>query len=89
MLRAAGVEFWVFEGDVNPVLHNAERMAVRADVERRLAEGAAEGKWRFVPLAEQGAGIGPEDWADMEHLNREGRAKLTRAIGRTLKAFLE
>lgn len=89
LLRGVGVEFWVFEGDVNPVLHNAERRAMRAEVERRMAEGAAEGKWRFVPLAEQGAGIGPEDWADMVHLNREGRAKLTRAIGRKLMASPE
>ncbi len=89
LLRAAGVEFWVFEGDVNPVLHNTERMTVRAEVERRMAEGASEGKWRFVPLGEQRAGIGAEDWADMVHLNQMGRDKLTRAIGRRLKASPE
>lgn len=89
LLQGAGIEFWVFEGDVNPVLYNAERMSLRAEVERRMMAGAAEGKWRFVPLAAQGTGIGPEDWADMVHLNQEGRAKLTRAMGQKLKSSPE
>ena len=89
LLKEAGVEFWVFEGDVNPVLHNEERTAFRAEVERRMAEGAAEGKWRFVTLVEQDAGIGPEDWADMTHLNDVGREKLTRAMGRVLEGIPE
>ena len=77
----------VFEGDVNPLLHNETRMALRREFEQWMAEGAAEGKWRFVPLEEQDAGIGPEDWADMTHLNEVGREKLTRAMGRVLEGI--
>lgn len=83
-LKGMGVGLWVFEGDVNPVLHNARRAEVRAEFERRMAEGVEKGLWRFVGEAELDAGIEPDDWRDMTHVNATGREKLTRAIGRVL-----
>ena len=83
-LKAAGVGLVVFEGDVNPVLHDAQRAEMRREFERRMAEGEIRGLWRFVGGAELDADIGPDDWADMTHLNAVGREKLTRAMGRVL-----
>jgi hypothetical protein len=85
-IKEAGGELWVFEGDVNPVLHNERRAEIRAEFERRMAEGVEKGLWRFVGEKELNAGIGADDWADMTHLNAVGRKKLTRAMGRMLLA---
>ena len=84
-LKKAGVELWVIEGDVNPVLHDARRAELRAEFERRMAEGVEKGLWRFVTEAELDAGIEAEDWQDMTHVNAVGREKLTRAMGRVLR----
>lgn len=84
-LKDDGVELWVVEGDVNPVLHDERRGMMRREFERRMAEGAAEGLWRYVGEAELDAGIGAEDWADMTHVNGDGREKLTRSMGRVLR----
>jgi hypothetical protein len=84
MLKDDGVEFWVFEGGVNPLMYTQGVRDKHEEFLRRMAEGAAEGKWRFVTLEEQDAGIEPDDWADMTHLNAVGREKLTRAMGRVL-----
>lgn len=86
-LKETGVQLVVFEGDVNPVLHNPIRSEQRREFERRMAEGERAGLWRFVADAEMETGIGPEDWADMSHLNGMGRGKLTRSMGRVLEAM--
>ena len=83
-LKKAGVELVVVEGDVNPVLHNEQRTEMRAEFERRMAEGVEKGLWRFVGEEELDAGIVAEDWADMTHVNAVGREKLTKAFGRVL-----
>jgi hypothetical protein len=83
-LKAADVELVVFEGNVNPVLHDEQRAAMRREFERRMAEGVKKGLWRFVGEGELDAGILPEDWQDMTHVNAIGREKLTRAMGRVL-----
>lgn len=83
-LKAAGVELLVFEGDVNPVLHNPQRTEMRNEFERRMAEGESKGLWRFVGDAELDAGIGPDEWSDTVHVDAAGREKLTRAMGRVL-----
>jgi hypothetical protein len=85
-LKEMGVELVVFEGDVNPVLHNAQRAEMRREFERRMEAGVAKGLWRFVGEEELAAGIGAEDWRDMTHVNVVGREKLTRAIGRVLES---
>ena len=84
-LKEMGVELWVFEGDVNPVLHNERRTEMRAEFERRMAEGVEKGLWRFVREEKLNADIQAEDWRDMTHVNAVGREKLTRAMGRVLK----
>ena len=83
-LKEARVELWVFEGDVNPVLHDERRAAMRAEFERRMAEGVEKGLWKFVGEEELEAGIEAEDWRDMTHVNAVGREKLTQAMGRVL-----
>ena len=83
-LKEMGVELWVFEGDVNPVLHNARRTQMRMEFEKRMADGVKKGLWKFVGEAKLDAGIEAEDWRDMTHVNATGREKLTRAIGRVL-----
>lgn len=84
-LKDSGVELIVVEGDVNPVLHNDRRAKMRAEFERRMAEGVEKGLWKFVGEEELNAGIEAHDWADMTHVNAVGREKLTRAIGRVLR----
>lgn len=84
-LKELGVELVVFEGDVNPVLHAARRAEMRREFERRMAEGAGKGLWRFVGEEEWGTGIGAGDWRDMTHVNAAGREKMTRAMGRVLQ----
>ena len=83
-LKAAGVELWVFEGNVHPVLRDERRAEIRVEFERRMEEGVAKGLWRFVGEEELDAGIDAGDWRDMTHVNAEGREKLTRAMGRVL-----
>jgi len=83
-LKEEGVGLVVFEGDVNPVLHNEGRTAMRREFERRMKAGEEDGLWRFVGEEELHAGIAAEDWRDMTHVNSVGRAKLTRAMGRVL-----
>ena len=83
-LKEMGVALWVFEGNVNPVLHDARRAETRAEFERRMEEGAAKGLWRFVTEKELDAGIEAADWRDMTHVNAAGREKLTRSMGRVL-----
>ena len=84
-LKEMGVELVVFEGDVNPVLHDARRAEMRAEFERRMGDGEKEGLWRFVGEEELQAGIQAGDWKDMTHLNEKGRVKLTKAIGQVLQ----
>lgn len=84
-MKDMGVELVVVEGDVNPVLHDARRLEMRREFERRMADGMEKGLWRFVGEEELGAGLGADDWRDMTHVNAEGRAKLTRAIGQILE----
>jgi hypothetical protein len=84
-LKEMGVELVVFEGDVNPVLHDARRAEMRAEFERRMAEGAEKGLWRFVGEVAWGTGGEAGDWRDMTHVNAVGREKMTRAMGRVLK----
>lgn len=88
-LKAAGVQLVVFEGDVNPVLHNPIRAEMRREFERRMLEGERAGLWRFVAEGEMETGIGEDDWADMSHLNGMGREKLTRTMGRMLRGLCQ
>ena len=83
-MKEMGVELVVVEGNVNPVLHNARRLEMRQEFERRMTAGMEKGLWRFVREEELGAGIEADDWRDMTHVNAEGRAKLTKAIGQIL-----
>lgn len=83
-LKESGVEFLVFEGDVNPALHVEGWEEKRQDWLRRLADGEREGLWHLVGLEEQNAGLVPDDWMDGTHVTRSGRAKLTQAMGRVL-----
>ncbi len=84
-LKRAGGELWVFEGNVHPLLHGERRTVMRHEFERRMAQGEAEGLWRFVGEAELGAEIESRDWRDMTHVNAEGRRKLTQAMGWILR----
>ena len=83
-MKEMGVELVVLEGDVNPVLHDAQRAELRREFERRMAEGEEKGLWRFVGEEELGSGIEAEDWRDMTHVNGVGKEKLTRAGARVL-----
>ena len=84
-MKDMGVELVVVEGDVNPVLHDARRSEMRREFERRMAVGVEKRLWRFVGEEELDAEIMAADWRDMTHVNAEGRAKLTRALGRVLE----
>ncbi len=84
-LEDAGVAFLVFEGDVNPAMQTKGLQDKHGEFLQRMEDGEREGKWVFIPLEEQDAGIGEGDWVDMAHVNAAGCEKLTRAVGRVVR----
>jgi len=79
VLRAAGVEVVVVQGDMHPAAQDYYDPARREEFVRFATGLEAELGARFVPLSAQEP-LAESDFYDLIHVTRAGAAKVTRAI---------